>query len=148
MRKKFECTKSECTKIVRKSEIDRKFFFERPKNRNAQNRHKNWTDFENVRKIEWIWKMHKQMLPMLGTNLIDWKKSAAAKYWTQRLGQKKLFWKLKKNSEIRKIRNSEIRKRNSEIRKRIRKIGNSEIRKWIRRLNEFWKMLGKSDLIA
>ena len=42
---------------------------------------------------------------------------------------KKIILEIKKKSEIRKIRNSEIRKRNSEIRKRIRKIGNSEIRK-------------------
>ena len=82
-------------------------------------------------------KIHEKLLQMLGTNLIDWKKSATAKNRTQSFGLTQWFEKIgcdgsqnfemhKKN--LLKNRKSEI----SEIRKRIRK---SEIRKRIR--NEF-----------
>ena len=113
-------------------------------------------------------KIHEKLLQMLGTNLIDWKKSATAKNRTQSFGLTQWFEKIgcdgsqnfemhKKNllekskNENREFGNLEIRK----IRKRIRKIGNSETNSgnW-KSGNEFgnWtdfeKMFGKSDLIA
>ena len=150
MRKKFECTKSECTKIpckyenpnVPKSEIGRKNF-ERPKNQNAEKRTQKLNRFWKCAKNLMDLKMHEKFLPMLGTNLIDWKKPASAKYRTQRLGltqwlRKSIVWftkfemhtnffaNQKRNSEIWKFGNPEL---NSENRKSGNKFGNSEIRK-------------------
>ena len=95
---------------------------------------KNWTDL----------KMHEKILPILGTNLIDWKKSAAAKNQTQRLGLTQ--WLRKSIAMVHKIWNAQFFF--WKIGNKNWKIGNSEIGKRIWRLNGFWKMFGKSDLIA
>jgi len=128
MRKKFECTKSECTKIVRKSEIDRNFFF----NVRKIGMHKTDTKIEQIlkmcEKLNGFEKCTNKCCQCLGLiSLIE--KSHQQQNIEHKDLDKKIILEIKKKSEIRKIRNSEIRKRNSEIRKRIRKIGNSEIRK-------------------
>ena len=98
-------------------------------------------------------KIHEKLLQMLGTNLIDWKKSATAKNRTQSFGLTQWFEKIgcdgSQNFEMHKKSFGKIQKtkiENSEIwkfGKTGNEFGKSEIRKRIRKLNGFWKNVRK-----
>ena len=102
---------------------------------------------------QWIWKNTRKLLQMLGTNLIDWKKSATAKNRTQSFGLTQWFEKIgcdgSQNFEMHKKSFGKIQKtkiENSEIwkfGKTGNEFGKSEIRKRIRKLNGFWKNVRK-----
>ena len=129
MRKKFECTKSECTKIVRKSEIDRNFFF----NVRKIGMHKTDTKIEQIlkmcEKLNGFEKCTNKCCQCLGLiSLIE--KSQQQQNIEHKDLDKKIILEIKKkfgNSENPKFRNPETKFGNSETNSENRKFRNPEM---------------------
>ena len=104
---------------------------------------------------QWIWekKIHEKLLQMLGTNLIDWKKSATAKNRTQSFGLTQWFEKIgcdgSQKFEMHKIFFfGKFKNENRKLRKFGNEFGNRKFGNEFGNWTDFEKMFGKSDLIA